>query len=74
MSQSGYDNLSPVAARVILGNVRRLMHGRVRNRVNWSLVMDVFGVGSGTAEELCALWGIDPDGMGVKPEPLKIGG
>lgn len=66
LSATRYDMISPVAARVILGNVRGLLRGRVRNRTNWSLVMDVFGVGSTSAHELCHLWAIDPEGMEAK--------
>jgi hypothetical protein len=49
--------------KIVLNNVRRLMKGRVRNRPNWALVMEIFGVGSTTAVTNCRMAGIDPEGM-----------
>lgn len=45
--------------RIILANVRRLMP---RNKLpNWSLAMEVFGVGSTFGHWICQEAGIDPD-------------
>ena len=49
--------------REVLARVRGLVP---RNQLpNWSLAMEVFGVGSNYGRWICSRWGIDPDGKTV---------
>lgn len=45
----------------ILRSVRRIAGRRVKDRANWALAMDVWGVGSTFAHILCHEAGIDPE-------------
>jgi hypothetical protein len=53
--------------RIILMNARRLLPLYKKRRVsNWSLAMEIFGVGSTWARAICARVGADPDGTSIK--------
>lgn len=51
---------------IILANVRRLRPQGSKHMLNWVLAMEVFGLGSGRAKELCLFAGIDPNAKTVE--------
>lgn len=51
---------------IILANVRRLRPQGSKHMLNWVLAMEVFGLGSGRAQELCRFAGIDPNGKTIE--------
>jgi len=53
--------------RQILANVRRLLPRYKAKTLNWVLAMEVYGVGSSFAHEICEEHGIDPDGITIDP-------
>ncbi|WP_066735785.1 hypothetical protein [Cupriavidus sp. D384] len=51
----------------IMSNVRRIVPAYYnKQRANWVLAMDVFAVGSRSAQRICEEAGIDPDGFTVE--------
>jgi hypothetical protein len=51
-----------VPERIILSNARRICGERFKRLPNWSLAMEIFGLGSTWAWALCERIGVDPDG------------
>lgn len=62
-----------VDERTIFANARRVCAQRYRRLPNWSLAMEVFGLGSTWAWALCERIGVDPDGrtMTAHPRPKE---
>lgn len=51
--------------RCLLYNARHMLHSRYASRPNWSVVVDLFGVGSSKASDFCLWLGVDPDARAV---------
>lgn len=49
----------------LLANARRIVSREYSRKPNWALAMDLFAVGSTTANRICREAGIDPDGTTV---------
>lgn len=47
--------------RVLVNNARRMATFRARQQANWYFILNLFGVGSTRAVELCRKWGVDPN-------------
>lgn len=55
----------------IMANVRRILsQARNARTANWVLAMEIFAVGSTSANRICSEAGIDPDGY--KIEKVKV--
>jgi len=51
----------------LLANCRRLVSDNYRTKPNWVLASELFAIGSNSAHKICRDWGIDPDGVDVRP-------
>lgn len=63
----------PIRLRVMMSGARRIAKREYKFKPNWSLAMEVFGVGSTYAWKICDRAGIDPDGVSAefyKPRAL----
>jgi ribosomal protein S13 len=53
--------LANIPHRIIMSNARRIAARQYARDPNWVLAMNVFGLGSTYAHELCRRAGINPD-------------
>lgn len=49
---------------IVLANARRMASRRYGDQANWVIAMNVFGLGSSYAFELCRVLGLDPEAKG----------
>lgn len=61
-----------VLERTVLANARRICKREYQRSSNWVLAMNVFGLGSTWAYELCRRIGVNPDGRTMEPfQPVR---
>lgn len=58
-----------VTRRKAFANARRMMAVRYRRLPNWSVAMELYGLGSTYAWAICEEMGIDPDATTASPWP-----
>jgi hypothetical protein len=63
--------LDGISKRIIFANARRICKRQYQRKPNWSLAMEIFGLGSTYACALCAQIGVDPDGRDMTAPQAK---
>ncbi|WP_058602431.1 hypothetical protein [Aureimonas ureilytica] len=58
-----------ITVRHVFANARQIARTRKASGANWVFAMDLFGLGSTYAHEICLRMGIDPDASTATPWP-----
>lgn len=62
-----------ITVRHVFANARQIARLRKAGGPNWVFAMDLFGLGSSYATEICRRMGIDPDATTATPWPEREG-